>query len=122
MLKKKWVIALMALAIICIVAVFLFVSRGKIPSFLAGRPVTFGSYTILIDKIEGNKLLGIKITGKNRKLEAKSGSYTYVPKENALKFNLIDGTAEDLDTKNPLAIRRLTFKEFFMKIRLKPAK
>ena len=121
-MKKKWIVAFTSLAIIFIISVSLAIFRGKVPVLLAGKPITFGSYTISIDRIEGNKLFGIKITGKNRKVEAKSGAYFYVPKENVLKFNLIDGTAEDIDAKNPQAIRRLTFKEFFMKIRLKPAK
>ena len=122
-MKNKWFIVFGILAIICVVAISLTVLRGKVPILLlAGRPVQFGNYTISIDKIEGNKIFGIRITGKNRKVEAKSGDYAYLPKENTLKFDLIDGVAEDIDAKNPLAIRRLTFKEFYMKIRLKPSK
>ena len=79
----------------------------------------FGNYTVFIDKIRNNELFGIKITGKNRELEAKSGDYVYMPKENAIKFNLIDGVAEDADPKNPNVFRRLTFKQMFIKIRLK---
>lgn len=124
--KISVIITVSVILLILLASLVLFLFRGYIfirlaeRSFLkAGKPVKLGTYTVLIDNITGNKLFGIKITGKNRKLEAKSGEYTYMPKENAVRFNLIDGTAEDYDPKNPGAFRRLTFEQMFMKIRLK---
>ena len=85
----------------------------------AGKPMKFGNYTVFIEKIENNRLFGIKIYSKNRKLEAKSGDYVYIPKEKAIKFNLIDGVAEEADSKNPSIFRRLTFEQMLIKVRLK---
>ena len=79
----------------------------------------FGDYTVFIERIEGDKLLGIKINGNNRRLEAKSGDYQYNFNEKLLKFNLIEGIAEDANPDNPKQFRRLTFKQISMKIRLK---
>jgi len=81
--------------------------------------MAFGDYTVVVDRIEGNKLFGIKVTGENRKLEAKSGEYEYNLKENIIKFNLIDGVADNIDSKNPDIFQRLTFKQSYIKIKLK---
>lgn len=127
-MKKKHFIVLAASVMILFLAISLtlFLFRGYIftklieKTFLkGGKPIKFGTYTILIDKIEGNKLTGIIITEKYRKLQAKSGQYEYIPKENAVKFILYDGVAEDTDPGNPYAISKLTFKQWNMKIRLK---
>lgn len=125
-MKKKWFAALTISAIILTISIAIFIFRGFIFSNIvektvlrAGKPIKFGNYTVFIDKIADNKLFGIKISGNNRKLEAKSGDYIYVPNENAIKFNLIDGVAEDADPKNINLFHRLTFKQMFMKIRLK---
>lgn len=122
-MKRKW---FTVLAIISVVLVTVFIFRGIIISNIAGAVVLkagklmkFGDYTVFIEKIEGNKLTGIKISGDNRKLEAKSGDYQYIFNENLLKFNLMDGIAEDVDPENTKAFRRLTFKQVSMKIRLK---
>ena len=96
-MRKRSFIALIVSVIIfiAIISLTLFLFRGIIFTkliekvfFKAGKPVTFGTYTILIDRIEGNKLFGIKISEKYRKMEAKSGEYVYIPKENAVKFIL----------------------------------
>lgn len=91
---------------------------GKI--FLrAGKPLQFGSYTVLIDKVEGNKLYGINVNSKNKRFKAKSGDYIYMPEKNAIKFNLIDGVADDYDPQNPSEFHTLTFKQFYITIKLK---
>lgn len=127
-MKKKNFIAVIVPVIIFIFIISLvaFFFRGIIltklieKAFLkAGKPITFGTYTILVDKIEGNKLTGIKISEKYRKMEAKSGEYEYIPKEGAVKFILYDGFAEDKDPENPYAVSKLSFKQWNMKVRLK---
>ena len=127
-MKKKQVIPIIILTIILIVTVCvaLFIFRGTIIDisaakiFLkAGKPLQFGSYMVLIDKIEGNKLYGIKVSSKNRRFEAKSGDYTYMPEKNAVKLNLIDGIAGDYDPDNPREFHTLTFKQSYITIRLK---
>jgi hypothetical protein len=122
-MKKLWVLILGILTLACL-AVFIF--RGELINKFAakailkeGQAMVFGDYTVFIEKINENKLSGIKISGKNRKLEAKSGDYSYFADENVLKFNLQDGVAEDADPDNPQAFRRLTFKQISMKIKLK---
>ena len=101
-MKKKQVIPIIALIIVLIViaCVALFNFRGVISTILggrillkAGKPLQFGSYTVLIDKVEGNKLYGIKVSSKNKRFKAKSGDYIYMPEKNVIKFNLIDGVA-----------------------------
>ena len=128
-MKKKQVIPIIILTIILIVTVCvaLFIFRGTIIDisaakiFLkAGKPLQFGSYMVLIDKIEGNKLYGIKVSSKNRRFKAKSGDYIYMPEKNAIKFNLIEGTAEDYDPNNPHEFHTLTFKQSYITIKLKP--
>jgi|GEM_PF-1821559 len=129
-MKQKPAISIIVLAIILIVivCVALFLFKGAIITTLAekiflkaGKPLQFGSYTVLIDKVEGNKLYGIKISSKNRRFQAKSGDYIYLPEKNAIKFNLIDGVAEDYDPKNPREFHTLTFKQSYITIKLKPS-
>jgi len=122
-MKRRWSFIL---AILAIVSISLFIFRGAILSNIAakvvlkaGKPMRFGDYTVFIERIEGDKLLGIKINGNNRRLEAKSGDYQYNFNEKLLKFNLIEGIAEDANPDNPKQFRRLTFKQISMKIRLK---
>jgi len=122
-MKRTW---FFILAVIIIALASLFIIRSANFSDIAGsvvlkagRPMKFGDYTVFIEKIEGNRLIGIKISGNKRKLEAKSGDYQYIINEELLKFNLIDGFAEDVDSDNPEIFRRLTFKQMSMKIRLK---
>jgi len=128
MKNKQAVSVLLAIILIVIVSVALFLFRSAIVTTLsekiflkAGRPLRFGSYTVLIDKVEGNKLSGIKVSSKNRRFEAKSGDYLYLPGKNAIKFNLIDGAAEDYDPKNPGEFHTLTFKQSYITIKLKPS-
>ena len=127
-MKKKRAILIIALAVIFIViaclAVFLF--RGALVTGIAGKmllqagkPLQFGSYTVLIDKIEGNRLYGITVSSKTRRFKAKSGDYVYMPDKNAIRFNLIDGAAEDFDSKNSGESRELTFKQSYVTIKLK---
>jgi hypothetical protein len=123
-MKKAHAISIAFLAVICIgiiIATFIFF-REVIGSKLflkAGKPMQFGSYTVLIDRIEGNKLYGIKVSSKNRIFKAESGDYVYLPKKNALKFNLIDGFANDYDPANPRQYHTLTFKQSYITIQLK---
>jgi len=42
-----------------------------------------------------------------------------MPEKNAIKFNLIDGVAEDYDPKNPREFHTLTFKQSYIAIKLK---
>ena len=82
MRKKPFsLLIIFVITILVIVSVALFLNRGFIvskiveKSFLrAGRPLKFGDYTVVIDRIEGNKLFGIKMNESNRKFEAKSGN------------------------------------------------
>jgi hypothetical protein len=129
-MRNKQAIAIITLAIIFIgiVSVTLFLFRGVIIAtftekmFLkAGKPLRFGSYTVLIDKVEGNKLYGIKVSSKNRRFEAKSGDYLYMPEKNAIKFNLIDGVGQDDDPQHPGEFHTLTFKQSYITIKLKPS-
>ncbi len=106
---KKKTISIIVLTIILIgigSVAFLFRSAIIVPLaakiFLkAGKPLQFGSYTVLIDRVEGNKLYGIKVSNKNKRFKAESGDYVYIPGKNAIKFNLVNGVAEDNDPKNP---------------------
>ncbi|HNW40159.1 MAG TPA: hypothetical protein PL125_06775 [Candidatus Omnitrophota bacterium] len=124
--KKQFIskIAVMAIIIIIFAALFFFSSSiismisGKV-LLKAGQPMQFGAYTVLIDRIEGNKLYGIKVSNKNRKFKAVSGNYLYLPKQNAIKFNLIDGVADDYDPQNPRQYHTLTFKQFYITLQLK---
>jgi len=123
MTKKRFII--LAGSVIIIVCVVLFTFRGLILNKLvgnlvlkAGKPIKFGSYIVLIDRIENKNLYGIKISSKNIKIEAKSGAYEYIPKENVLKFDLINGVGDNINPKNPNMVSRLTFKEYHIKIRL----
>lgn len=83
-----------------------------------GQPMKFGNYTVVIDKISGNEFSGIKISGENRELAANSGSYVYLPKENSIRFCLLDGTARDGDPASAKQFRVMTFKQFYMKVKL----
>ena len=122
--KKRFIV--IVIPVIILVAITVFFCRGFIVNKLAakivlraGEPMKFGGYTVFIERIEDNKLFGIKITDKARKLQARGGAYEYLPKENAIRFNLVDGVAEEADSKNPDAFQRLTFKQLYLKIRLK---
>lgn len=125
-MRKKLLVSAILSAVILIIALTIFIFREPILTGIAekvilkeGKPIKFGSYTVVIDKITGNKLFGIKITGNNKKLEAKNGDYVYIPNENAIKFNLVDGAAEDVNSNYPNLVQKLTFKQMYMKIRLK---
>jgi len=126
-MKDKKIITVIISVIIIVAlawgAVFIF--RGAIVTGLAarvllkaGKPLQFGGYTVLVDKVEGNKLYGIKVSSQNKMLEAKSGDYAYMPEKNAIKFNLIDGVAEEHDPDNPQKFNRLTFKQTIITLRL----
>jgi hypothetical protein len=124
--KKTWIVALSVIAGIAIISLTVFVFRGSIfnkvmeVSILkAGRPLKFGSYNVFIKKIENNKLYGITVTEKNRKMTAESGEYEYLPQDNAVRLSLNNGVADEAEVKNPNALRRLTFKKLILKIRLK---
>ena len=129
MKKKQFVfVVILAMILIVIISLTLFLFKGVIVNTLAekiflkaGKPLQFGSYTVVIDKIEGNKLYGIKVSSKNKRFAAKSGDYRYIPEKNALKFNLIDGVAEDYDPQNPREFHTLTFKQSYITIKLKPS-
>ena len=86
MRKKPFCILIISVVIVTAISVGLFLNRGFIvskiveKSFLkAGKPIKFGDYTVVIDRIEGNRLFGIKMNESNRKFEAKSGDYKYLP-------------------------------------------
>ncbi|MFH0917905.1 MAG: hypothetical protein V1830_02095, partial [Candidatus Omnitrophota bacterium] len=126
-MKKKQIILIIILAVIAIVivSVTLFFFRGAIITTMAGKiilkagkPMQFGEYTLLIDKVEGNHLYGIKVSSKKGKFKAEKGDYLYLPKENAIKFNLIDGAADDYDPENPRQFHTLTFKQSYITIKL----
>jgi len=88
----------------------------------AGTPMQFGAYTVLIDKVKGNKLYGIKVSSKGKRFKAESGQYQYLPEKNAIKFSLVNGTADDYDPENPRQYHTLTFKQSTFTVPLKPAK
>ena len=123
--KKIVVLTVSALIIIAIAWTAVFIFRGAIITGLAGKvllragkPLQFAGYTVVVDKVEGNKLYGIKVSNQNKTLEAKSGDYTYMPEKNTIKFNLIDGIAEDHDPDNPQKFNRLTFKQTIITLKL----
>ena len=128
MKKSSISIIILAITFVAAASLALFIFRGAIITTLTGRvflqaakPLQFGTYTVLIDKVEGNKLYGIKVSSKNRRFKAKSGDYTYLPEKNTIKFNLIDGVADDYDPNNPGEFHTLTFKQSYITIRLKPS-
>ncbi len=111
-------------AVIAIAAGLFFFKGGFIAGRMilkAGKPMHFGTYTVQIDKVEGNKLYGIKVSSKNRRFSAEKGDYAYLPEKNAIKFNLINGAADDYDPQDPKGYHTLTFKQFYITIRLKPS-
>lgn len=119
---------LIVLAVIIVLAAGLFIFRGLLFVKIAekvylrqGQPMKFGNYIVVIDKISGNEFTGIKISTDNRELAAQSGSYVYLPKENAIRFCLLDGTARDSDPENVKQFRIMTFKQFYMKVKLPKA-
>jgi hypothetical protein len=129
-MKNKQFVLIIVLTVIfiAITIVVLVLFRGVITTALAGKiflragkPLQFGSYTVLIDKVEGNKLYGIKVSSNNKRFKAKSGDYTYMPEKDVIKFNLIDGVADDYDLKNPGEFHTLTFKQSYITIKLKPS-
>jgi hypothetical protein len=83
----------------------------------AGKPISYGGYTIVIDAVNGNALSGIKITGGNGRLEAKSGEYKYMPKIYAIRFKMLDGAAEHIDPQYPGRVSIETFKEMMIVVR-----
>jgi hypothetical protein len=125
-MKNKQPVLIIVIAVFAVVILSVTLFRGAIITaagakiFLkAGRPMQFGSYTVLIDKIQGNKLYGIKVSNKNSRFKAESGDYTYMPEKNAIRFNLIDGAADDYDPANPHGYHTLTFKQSYITIQLK---
>ena len=115
------------LALIIIASAILIFFRGVLATNLAGKillksgkPVQFGEYTVLVDRVEANKLYGIKVTSKDKKLTAESGDYTYLPEKNAIKFNLVNGAADNYDPVNPGSYQALTFKHSCITIQLSP--
>jgi len=123
-MPKKFL--LLILVVVVAVSVALFLNRGFIlskiveKSFLkAGKPIKFGNYTVIIDRIEGNKLFGIKMNEATRKFEAKSGDYVYLPKENSIEINLIDGVVDDLGSGDAFLKHKLTFKKYHTIFKIK---
>jgi hypothetical protein len=123
-MKKKQVILIIVLAVMAIAAAA-FCFRGVIATnfagkvfIKAGKPMQFGAYTVLIDKVEGNKLYGIKVSSSNKRFKAESGDYTYLPEKNAVKINLINGAADDYDPENPHEFHTLTFKQSSITLQL----
>ena len=126
MRKKVFSLLTITAIVIAVISVVLFLNRGFIiskiveKSFLkAGKPLKFGDYTVIIDRIEGNKLFGIKMNESNRKFEAKSGDYAYLPKENSIEINLVDGVVEDLSPENSFLKNKLTFKKYHTIFKIK---
>jgi len=127
--KPFFLLIISIITILVIVSVALFLNRGLIvskiieKSFLkAGKPLKFGNYIVFIDRIEGNKLFGIKMNGSNRKFEAKSGDYTYLPKEKLIDINLFDGVVEDSGSDNTFLQHKLTFKKFHIIFKIKQSR
>jgi glyoxylate utilization-related uncharacterized protein len=72
-----------------------------------------------VDKVDGNKLYGIQVSSKGKRFKAESGEYAYLPQKNAIKFSLINGSANDYDPENPREFHTLTFKQSNFTIQLK---
>ncbi|MFA5276255.1 MAG: hypothetical protein WC417_05130 [Candidatus Omnitrophota bacterium] len=126
MKKKIFILITAFIAIFIVISILLFVNRGFIISkvvektFLkAGKPMKFGDYTVIIDRIEGNKLVGIKMSEGSRRLEAVSGDYKYLSKENSIEVNLMDGTIEDGSPENIYLKNKLTFKKYHVIFKIK---
>ncbi|MFH0855292.1 MAG: hypothetical protein V1869_02065 [Candidatus Omnitrophota bacterium] len=126
-MKKNKLIAVIVSAIIVIALAWaaVFISRGAVVTGLAqkvllksGKPLQFGGYTVAVDRVEGSRLYGVKVSSQNKTLKAKSGDYAYMPEKNAVRFNLIDGVAEDHDPENPQRFSRLTFKQTIITLKL----
>ena len=129
-MKKKQATSIIVIVVVAIiiVSVTLFFFRGTIITTMgtkmflkAGKPMQFGEYTVLIDKVQGNKLYGIKVSSKKGRFKAEKGDYLYLPEENAIKLNLINGAADDYDPGNPREFHTLTFKQSCITIKLKPS-
>ena len=125
-MNKKHIFSVSVLLVIIIVIASAFLFKNSFISTLAeetilraGIPLQFGSYTVQIDKVEGNKLYGIKVTSKNKKFTAKSGDYLFMPEKHAIKLHLIDGSADDFDSQNPGQYHAMEFKQSYLMIRLK---
>ncbi|MDD5568725.1 MAG: hypothetical protein PHY88_05925 [Candidatus Omnitrophica bacterium] len=123
--KKIVVLTVSALIIIAIAWAAIFILRGTAATGLAGkillqagRPLRFAGYTVLVDRVEGNKLYGIKVSSQNKTLEAKSGDYTYIPERNAIRFTLVDGVAEDHDPDIHQKFNKLTFQQTIFTLKL----
>ncbi|MFA5063689.1 MAG: hypothetical protein WC578_06455 [Candidatus Omnitrophota bacterium] len=128
-MKEKKIVALTVSALIIITIAWgaIFIFRGAAVTGLAGkillkagRPLQFAGYTVLVDRVEGNKLYGIKVSSQNKTLEAKSGDYIYIPERNAIRFTLVDGVAEDHDPDIPQKLNRLTFQQTIFTLKLEP--
>ena len=126
MRKKPFYILIISVVVVAAISAVLFLNRGFIvskiveKSFLkAGKPIKFGDYTVVIDRIEGNRLFGIKMNESNRKFEAKSGDYKYLPGENSIEINLVDGVVEDLSPENAFLKNKLTFKKYHTIFKIK---
>lgn len=127
--KSLSLLTISIITIILIVSVVLCFNREFIvskiieKSFLkAGRPLKFGDYTVVIDRVEGNKLFGITMQGSNSKFEAKSGNYTYLPEEKSIDINLFDGVIDDRSSENTFLKHRLTFKKYHTILKIKQSR
>jgi lipopolysaccharide export system permease protein len=86
----------------------------------------FKDYIIFIHSVKGNKLEGIRIyqpreDKATRVIVAKTGEVISLPKENAVKLKLRDGTADEIVAEKPDEFYKLSFKEYFMTLSLENA-
>ncbi len=84
----------------------------------------FKKQILFIHKIEGNKLSNVTIyqpqpDGKpTRTIIASRGEFTPVPGKNQILLKLMDGTSDEVDSKNPDNFYKLNFENFFMTLNL----
>jgi lipopolysaccharide export system permease protein len=87
---------------------------------------SFQNYVLFIYRIEGNKLINIRIyeprEGKpTRTIVAKYGEFIALPEKNMIKLKLMDGSTDEPDPENPDNFYKLNFKTYFMGLNLAQA-
>lgn len=84
---------------------------------------SFQKYVLFIYRIEGNKLMNVRIyepqEGKPaRTIVAKSGEFISDLEKRTVKLKLVDGSSDEPDADNPLNFYKLNFKTYFMTLNL----
>lgn len=87
---------------------------------------SFKGYIIFINKVDKNKLKGIRIyqlqEGRpTRTIIAKGGEFITLENQNAIKLKLINGTSDEPNPKNPMHFYKLNFKTYYLTMNMDEA-